>query len=260
MDSHTCCAQPAAEENARVRTEFRLGRLQKVPENCIDSGGLHTAATEAKAGRRDVLRRALVSAGAGVGAAALAQSNAAPLADGDTNILNLSVHITALGQPVATDGYGKPSKFEANVQRRPSPGLTQTAQSPVSFAPLQSLFGSVTPSGPHFERHHPGWWDADPSGHRLMCQQLGRQPARDCPTVDTGRAGAPAPCVALPLHQVRRQPRHGMGQRGCAHAAVQPGMLSCSEFTGVPLRRLLAQCGVDHISARYVLAEGADGA
>jgi sulfane dehydrogenase subunit SoxC len=37
------------------------------------------------------------------------------------------------------------------------------------------------------------------------------------------------------------------------------GMLSCSEFTGVPLRTLLDLCGVDYKRARYVLGEGADG-
>jgi sulfane dehydrogenase subunit SoxC len=37
------------------------------------------------------------------------------------------------------------------------------------------------------------------------------------------------------------------------------GMLSCSEFTGVPLRILLDLAGVDYKRARYVLAEGADG-
>jgi sulfite dehydrogenase len=37
------------------------------------------------------------------------------------------------------------------------------------------------------------------------------------------------------------------------------GMLSCSEFTGVPLKLLLEDCGVDYKKARYVLAEGADG-
>ena len=134
--------------------EFRLGRLQKAPENLIDSAGFSTVVAEAKAGRRDFLRQALTSAGAAaaavagsaVPAAALAQANPAPAAGGDPNILNLPAHTTGLGQPVATDGYGKPSKFEANVQRRPSPGLTQTAQSSVSFAPLQSngtYFGIV---------------------------------------------------------------------------------------------------------------------
>jgi sulfane dehydrogenase subunit SoxC len=37
------------------------------------------------------------------------------------------------------------------------------------------------------------------------------------------------------------------------------GMLSCSEFTGVPLRVLFDLAGVDYKRARYVLAEGADG-
>jgi sulfane dehydrogenase subunit SoxC len=37
------------------------------------------------------------------------------------------------------------------------------------------------------------------------------------------------------------------------------GMLSCSEFTGVPLKLLLEMAGVDFKRGRYVLAEGADG-
>ena len=76
---------------------------------------------------------------------------------------------------MATDGYGKPSKHEANVQRRQSPGLTQTRQASVSFAPLQSLFGIVTPSGLHFERHHQGWWDIDPTPAPADGQRLRRR-------------------------------------------------------------------------------------
>ena len=51
---------------------------------------------------------------------------------------------TGLGQPVVTDGYGKPSKYERNVQRRQSPGLTQTAQASVSFAPLISSCSEIS--------------------------------------------------------------------------------------------------------------------
>jgi sulfane dehydrogenase subunit SoxC len=36
-------------------------------------------------------------------------------------------------------------------------------------------------------------------------------------------------------------------------------MLSCSEFTGVPLAVLLDDCGIDMKRAKFVLAEGADG-
>ena len=145
------------------------GRLLKAPENFISPEGVHTVFAQAKAGRRDFIRAAFAAAAAGTAAAGVqAQSNPVPIEGGDPHILNLPAHTTGLGQPVVTDGYGKPSKYESNVQRRQSPGLTQTTQASVSFAPLQSLFGIVTPSGLHFERHHQGWWDVDPSKHRLM--------------------------------------------------------------------------------------------
>jgi sulfane dehydrogenase subunit SoxC len=38
------------------------------------------------------------------------------------------------------------------------------------------------------------------------------------------------------------------------------GMLSCCEFTGVPLSLLLEDCGIDKRNAKFILAEGADGA
>jgi sulfane dehydrogenase subunit SoxC len=38
------------------------------------------------------------------------------------------------------------------------------------------------------------------------------------------------------------------------------GMLSCCEFTGVPLSLLLDDCGIDKRNAKFILAEGADGA
>ena len=150
------------------------------------------------------------------------RSNPVPAAGGDPNILELPAHTTGLGLGVATDGYGKPSKFEANVQRRQSPGLTQTQQSSVSFAPLQSLFGIVTPSGLHFERHHQGWWDIDPSKHRLMVNGSDEKMVRT-PMVFTMDELMRLPSVEpLPLHRVRRQHRHGVGQRRRADLPVQP--------------------------------------
>ena len=134
-----------------------LGRLLKAPENFLSPEGIRAVQGQARQGRRDFLRSAFAAAAAGAAApVALAQANPVGLEGGDLNILNLPAHSTGLGQGVATDGYGKPSQFEKNVQRRQSPGLTQTTQSSVSFAPLQSLFGIVTPSGLHFERHHQG--------------------------------------------------------------------------------------------------------
>ena len=152
------------------------GRLVKAPESFLDPAGIRQVFAEGRQGRRDFIRGAFSGALAAAAAAATplarAQASTAGAAngsdDGDPDILELPEYSRGLGQPVVTDGYGKPSKYEANVQRRQSPGLTQTKQASVSFAPLQSLFGIVTPSGLHFERHHQGWWDIDPRRHRLM--------------------------------------------------------------------------------------------
>jgi len=243
------------------------GRLQKAPENFVDAQGVRAVFAQAKAGRRDFIRRAFASAAAGAaaGAATLAagragaQANPVPAAGGDPNILELPEHSKGLGQPVVTDGYGKPSRYETNVQRRQSPGLTQTAQASVSFAPLQSLFGIVTPSGLHFERHHQGWWDVDPSRHRLMVN------ASDPALLKTPMVFTMDEIMRMPsasrFHFIECGANTGMEWGNVAVPTVQytHGMISCSEFTGVPLRLLLDQCGVDYRKARFVLAEGADG-
>jgi len=229
------------------------GRVRKAPENFLDREGVATVFAQGRQRRRDFLRVAFAAAAAGVAApAALAQ--AAP-AEGDPNILNLPEHSRGLGQSVATDGYGKPSKYEANVQRRRSPGLTQTTQASVSFAPLQSLFGIVTPSGLHFERHHQGWWDIDPSKHRFMVNGM----VKDA-KVFTMDELMRLPSVSR-FHFIECGANTGMEWGNVAVPTVQytHGMLSCSEFTGVPLITLLELAGADLKNGKFVLAEGADG-
>ncbi|MBU3654231.1 MAG: sulfite dehydrogenase, partial [Limnohabitans sp.] len=143
-------------------TSPMAGRVRKAPEHFLDADGIRRVKEEARSGRRGFIRHAFAAAAAAAASpAVLAQGNPVPPEGGDPHILNLPEHATGLGQGVATEGYGKPSKYESNIQRRQSPGLTQTSQASVSFAPLQSLFGIVTPSGLHFERHHQGWWDID---------------------------------------------------------------------------------------------------
>jgi sulfane dehydrogenase subunit SoxC len=245
----------------------RPGRLRKAPENFIDAAGMRAVFDEARHGRRDFIRRAFAAAGAALTAAAtapVARAAAASAASvdndaGDPNILELPEHSRGLGQPVATDGYGKPSKYEANVQRRQSPGLTQTRQASVSFAPLQSLFGIVTPSGLHFERHHQGWWDIDPAKHRLMVNGSDAAIVKT-PTVYTLDELMRMPSVSR-FHFIECGANTGMEWGNVAVPTCQytHGMLSCSEFTGVPLKVLFERCGVDYKRGRYVLAEGADG-
>ncbi|MBI5276762.1 MAG: sulfite dehydrogenase [Burkholderiales bacterium] len=230
------------------------GRLAKAPENFIGREGVERVFAEARAGRRDFLRSAFAAAAAGVAASGTLAQPKAP-ADGDPNILELPEHSRGLGQPVVTDGYGKPSKYERNVQRRQSPGLTQTPQASVSFAPLQSLFGIVTPSGLHFERHHQGWWDIDPSKHRFMVNGLVKTPK-----VFTADDLMRLPSVSR-FHFIECGANTGMEWGNVAVPTVQytHGMLSCSEFTGVPLATLLELAGADLKKGRFVLAEGADG-
>ena len=231
------------------------GRLRKAPENFIDAAGVRQVFSEARAGRRDFVRQAFAGALMAAGTGAAAAQNA----DGDPAILELPEHSRGLGRPVASDGYGKPSRFEANVQRRRSPGLTQTAQASVSFAPLQSLFGIVTPSGLHFERHHQGWWDVDPTKHRLMLNGSDARLLRR-PMVFTLDEIMRLPSVSR-FHFIECGANSGMEWGNVAVPTCQytHGMLSCSEFTGVPLKTLLEMAGADFKRGRYVLAEGADG-
>jgi sulfane dehydrogenase subunit SoxC len=241
------------------------GRLLKAPENLLDASGIQTVVDEASHGRRDFIRRAFsaaaaTAAAAGAAGAARAQTNPVPSAGGDANILSLPEHSKALGQGVDVEPYGKPSRFEANVQRRQSPGLSPTTQASVAFAPLQSLFGIVTPSGLHFERHHQGWWDIDPSKHRLMVHGADASLLKK-PQVFTMDELMRLPSVSR-FHFVECGANTSMEWGNVAVPTVQytHGMLSCSEFTGVPLRTVLDLCGVDTQRGRFVLAEGADGA
>ena len=226
------------------------GRLQSAPENFLSNEQVEAVA----GGRRDFIRKSFLAAGA-----AMAAPFAARASEGDPEILNLPPWTTSLGMPVAMNPYGLPSKFESQLLRRESPGLARVGAASVSFAPLQGLFGIITPSGLHFERHHQGWHDVDPARHRLMIN--GSDPAfLKKPKVYTMDQLMRLPSVSR-IHFIECGANTGLEWGNVAVPTVQytHGMLSCSEFTGVPLKLLLEDCGVDYKKARYVLAEGADG-
>jgi sulfane dehydrogenase subunit SoxC len=232
----------------------RQGRLRRAPEGFLDQKQI----AEVQAGRRDFLRGAFAAAAAGMTLTpALSQPSPqpSPQGEGDPAILNLPEHSKGLGQPVVARAYGQPSRFEKNLQRRESPGLTRVGGSSVSFAPLQGLFGIITPNGLHFERHHQGWWDIDPHQHRLMVMGMVKQ-AKVYTMDDLMRL----PAVSR-MHFIECGANTGMEWGNVAVPTVQysHGMLSCCEFTGVKLSTLLDDCGFDRKNGRFVLAEGADG-
>ena len=63
------------------------------------------------------------------------------------------------------------------------------------------------------------------------------------------------------IHFIECGANTGMEWGNVAVPTVQytHGMLSCSEFTGVPLSVILDDCGWDKTNGKFILAEGADG-
>jgi sulfane dehydrogenase subunit SoxC len=225
------------------------GRLQKAPEFFLPAQAMQTQGEQ----RRAFLRNAFLTAGGAASVAAIPRAFAQDV--GDPAILKLPAHSAGLGAPVAAKGYGTPSKFEDNLQRRESPGLTRVSAASVSFSPLQGFFGIITPSGLHFERHHQGFWDVDPRQHRFMINGL----------VKTPKVFTMDDLMRLPstsrMYFIECGANTGMEWGNVAVPTVQytHGMLSCCEYTGVPLKWLLEDCGIDLKKAKYILAEGADG-
>lgn len=149
-------------------------------------------------------------------------------------------------------GYGAPANYEKDVHRIG----TGTTGNVASRTPLEKLDGMITPNGLHFERHHSGVPDIDPDAHRLLIHGLVRRPL-----VFTMDSLVRYPmvsriqfieCSGNSLTSLRPAPP--AGSCGALH-----GLVSCSEWTGVPLSILLTEAGAD-ASAQWLLAEGADAA
>ncbi len=149
--------------------------------------------------------------------------------------------------------YGQPSEYEKAVIRWISANPAVTGNG-VAWCPLHALAGMVTPNGLHFERHHHGVPQIDPVQHRLM--------------VD----GQVTRALSFSMEDLRRYPMRshlgfiecgGNSSAGWHREPVQTsvsyihGLVSCSEWCGVPLRVLLQEAGAAP-DAGWVIAEGAD--
>lgn len=157
------------------------------------------------------------------------------------------------GRPVAGDGgYGTRSQFETEIRRRfPTP----TENSSWSFTPLDRSLGAITPSGLHFERHHNGIPTIDPARHFLYLHGMVARP-RKYSMADIKRL----PSVTR-LHFIECS---GNGLTEWSKPTLKTvqgthGLLSTSEWTGVPFAVLAREVGLQP-GAAWVLAEGADAA
>ena len=204
--------------------------------------------------RRDFLRKGVVAA-AGIAATTFAGRSISA----EINPANLPPNEPAwgkqLGHGVVEQPYGLPSTFEKQVVRRTVPWLTADSIASISMTPLQDLKGIITPNGLVFERYHGGVPQINPDEHRLILHGLVERPLiftmedlMRFPSVSEIK------CIECPANG-------GMEWKGAQMEALQftHGMLSCCEWTGVPLRVLLEEAGVKP-EGKWILAEGADGA
>ena len=125
-----------------------------------------------------------------------------------------------------------------------------------SKSPLNKLVGTITPTDVHYERSHSGVPELDPEKHRLLIHGMVRKP------------------LVFNVHDLMSMPSvsrtvflecTGNGwenwKKADGNLTVQNthGLVSTNEWTGVPLRFVLALVGKDQNST-WMLAEGGDAA
>ena len=157
----------------------------------------------------------------------------------------------ALGAEVSP--YGSRSKFET-TSRFFNKDTKVPLEEASSRTPLHDTYGIITPSSLHFERHHSGVPEIDPSQHTLTIHGL-----VDRPLVFSVAEIRRLPSISR-IHFLECSGNSGGEWRGgSTESDVQRihGLTSCSEWTGVPVATLLRECGV-RAGATWVLAEGAD--
>lgn len=170
-----------------------------------------------------------------------------------------AVPARALGAPLGGTGGVRSSHVELQRVCGGGPGESERACdifSNNSKTPLQALYGTITPSDLHFERSHSGTPTIDPSAHRLLVH------------------GLSARATVFTMDEIYRMPSMtrtafiecaGNGWDNWKEAkpnlTVQDthGLISNSEWTGVPLSLIFEQVGAKR-SVTWMLAEGADGA
>ena len=201
--------------------------------------------------RRAFLRGTL-AAGTAVAGAGMARA-----AGPDPLITEVQPWAQGLGDGVDATPYGLPIEFESDVIRRNVPWLTADPISSINFTPIHALDGTITPQGCAFERHHSGAIELAKPDYRLMVNGLVDKP------------------LVFTYADLERFPREnhvyfcecaantGMEWAGAQLNGAQftHGMIHNMEYTGVPLRTLLAEAGLDaagDFKDKWVYVEGAD--
>ena len=153
-------------------------------------------------------------------------------------------------------GYGLPAEQEADVKRALIQMYKELApQYSFSGTPLHRLRGTITPNGLHFEVHHGGRPHLDPQHHVLMIHGLVQRPLKfDLASLER------YPMVSH-IHFLECA---GNSFFNALFDKPQPlgcdmlhGLVSNAEWTGIPLRLLFEEVGVQP-EGKWVVAIGHD--
>ena len=149
--------------------------------------------------------------------------------------------------------YGMPATEQRHVVRWISNNDAAPGNG-ISWTPLHELDGVITPNGLHYERHHNGIPALTDDQHELTISGMVERP------------------LAFDVAALLRYPRQsricfiecgGNSNAAWRKKPVQTpagffhGLISCSEWTGVPLSDLLEESGLK-TGATWAVAEGAD--
>ena len=217
-----------------------MSKLTKLEETMSNNGP----------SRRNFLRGAAAST-------ALVAGTAAQAGTPDPLITEVQPWASGLGDGVDATPYGLPIEHEADVIRRNVEWLTADTISSINFTPIHALDGTITPQGCAFERHHSGAIELTKSDYRLMINGLVDRP------------------LVFSYADLERFPREnhvyfcecaantGMEWAGAQLNGAQftHGMIHNMEYTGVPLRTILEEAGLDaagDLKDKWVYVEGAD--
>ena len=176
----------------------------------------------------------------------------------------LSTGVTAVALSSCNKGGDEPSTSGANMRpygdRAPQEKIQRTIReltaSPgtgSSRTPLQDIYGIITPSSLHYERHRSGVPAIDPATHSLLIHGLVDKP------------------LAFTMDDIRRFPAvsriiflecggNSVGEQSGKFPETVQGshvLLSGTQWTGVPVSVVLREAGLKP-EAKWMLAEGAD--
>ncbi|MBT5187586.1 MAG: sulfite dehydrogenase [Kordiimonadaceae bacterium] len=152
--------------------------------------------------------------------------------------------------------YGDVSQFEkGRVKKFVAPPVGGRTASSAGRTPLHMLHGTITPSGLHFEVTHHGVPDVNPDIHKVVIHGMVDRPLKwgveDLENYPTVTRQYFMECSGNTRINWA-QPKPDQNFMYMTH-----GLVSGSEWTGVPLSTLLDEAGVSP-DAKWIIAEGGD--